>query len=141
MEIIELTDKKRDELLKRSELDDTNVTGIVVDIINDVRKRGDEALKHYTEKFDKVKIEDLRVESEQIKKKNFKIDDKVLNALKKASENIKKFHKAQIPEEWSIEVDEGINAGQIIRPLDSVGCYIPGGRAIYPSTILMEKHT
>lgn len=137
MEIIELTDKKRDELLKRSELDDADVAGIVGDIINDVRNRGDEALKHYTEKFDKVKLEDLRVESSSINKKNFNIDDKVLNALKKASKNIKKFHKAQIPEEWSIEVDEGINAGQIIRPLDSVGCYIPGGRAIYPSTILM----
>ncbi len=57
--------------------------------------------------------------------------------MKKAANNIEKFHRAQVPEEWSIEVDEGVNAGQIIRPLEKVGCYIPGGRAVYPSTILM----
>ena len=61
----------------------------------------------------------------------------LIDALKKAADNISKFHKAQIPEEWMIQVDEGVMAGQIIRPLDSVGCYIPGGRAVYPSTILM----
>ena len=60
-----------------------------------------------------------------------------MEALKKAAANIEKFHKKEIPEEWNIEVREGITAGQIVRPINSVGCYIPGGRAAYPSTILM----
>ena len=60
-----------------------------------------------------------------------------MEALKKAAANIEKFHKQEIPEEWNIEVREGITAGQIVRPINSVGCYIPGGRAAYPSTILM----
>ena len=65
------------------------------------------------------------------------LDDNLLEALKKAAANIEKFHKQEIPEEWNIEVREGITAGQIVRPINSVGCYIPGGRAAYPSTILM----
>ena len=82
-------------------------------------------------------IDIVRVEEEEIEKSILNLDEKLIKALKKAADNISRFHRAQIPEEWFIEVDEGVTAGQVMRPLDSVGCYIPGGRAVYPSTILM----
>ncbi|MEE3443440.1 MAG: histidinol dehydrogenase, partial [Methanobrevibacter sp.] len=107
------------------------------DILNDVRENKDNAVKAYTAKFDKAELDDLKVSEEEIKKAYDELDDELIKALKSASANIEKFHKAQIPEEWEMEVIPGITAGQIIRPINSVGCYIPGGRAVYPSTILM----
>ncbi len=140
MKIIKLKNQKKQDrlkLLKRSPIDAKNVLNITSNIINDVRNNGDQSLKIYTQKFDNVQLETLKVEEQEIKKSINKVDDKLIKALKKAAINIKKFHKAQIPSEWICNVDEGITAGQIIRPLETVGCYIPGGRAVYPSTILM----
>ena len=82
-------------------------------------------------------VDVIRVEEEEIEESLLNLDKDLIDALKKAADNIARFHTAQIPDEWSIEVDEGVTAGQVIRPLDTVGCYIPGGRAVYPSTILM----
>ena len=127
-----------EELFKRSKLDAADVTNTVQDIIKNVMENRDRSLSQYTEKFDKVKIDSFRVKNENIERSISKVDENVLKALKKAAKNIEKFHRAQIPEDWSMEVDGGIKAGQIIRPLETVGCYIPGGRAIYPSTILMS---
>lgn len=127
-----------EELFKRSKLDAADVTNIVQDIIKNVMKNGDRSLSQYTEKFDRVKIDSFRVKNEDIERSISKMDEDVLKALKKAAKNIEKFHRAQIPDDWSMEIDGGIKAGQIIRPLETVGCYIPGGRAIYPSTILMS---
>jgi len=137
MEIVMLgeTDKKR--LLERSIIDAENIMNLVSDIVHNVKKNGDNSLKSYTEKFDKVKLHELKVSRDEIAKSHENVENNVLESLKKASENIKKFHQAQIPEEWFDEVDKGITAGQIIRPIEKVGCYIPGGRAVYPSSVLM----
>ena len=137
VEIINFNDNEKSKLLERSQLDAEDVISTVQDIINDVRERGDDSLRYYTEKFDRVKLENFQVKKEEIEKSLLNVDDNIIKALKKAASNIEKFHRAQIPSEWSIEVDGGINAGQIVRPLEKVGCYIPGGRAVYPSTILM----
>lgn len=137
MEIVELKNREWNELLNRSKLDDESVIDTVQNIIHDVRKNGDRSLKFYTEKFDRVKLENLKVSQNHIQESCKNVDDNVIKALKSAARNIKKFHAAQTPKEWYIEVDEGIRAGQIIRPIESVGCYIPGGRAVYPSTALM----
>lgn len=126
-----------EELIKRSQADINSVLTTVSDILNDVRENKDNAVKAYTAKFDKAELDDLKVSEEEIKKAYDELDDELIKALKSASANIEKFHKAQIPEEWEMEVIPGITAGQIIRPINSVGCYIPGGRAVYPSTILM----
>ena len=123
--------------IKRSEQDIENVLTAVSDILHDVRINKDESVLGYTEKFDGVRIENLKVSEDEIKKAYDTIDTQLLSALKKASLNIEKFHKMQIPSDWKIEVNPGITAGQIIRPINSVGCYIPGGRAAYPSSILM----
>ncbi|MCC7553858.1 MAG: histidinol dehydrogenase [Methanobacteriaceae archaeon] len=137
METLKYNDINLKEIVKRSEEDVNDVIPIVSEILADVKSSKDDALKKYTEKFDKVKLDDLKVSSTEIQESYNNIDERLLEALKKASENIEKFHKKEIPEEWEIEINEGVKGGQIIRPLNIVGCYIPGGRAPYPSTILM----
>ena len=140
MKIIELKNQNKQDrikLLKRSLIDSQIVLNTVGNIINDVRNNGDQSLKTYTQKLDNVKLENFQVNEQEIKKSISQVDPLLIKALEKAAANIKKFHKAQLPKEWICNVDEGITAGQIIRPLKTVGCYIPGGRAVYPSTILM----
>ena len=137
MEILKYSEIDLVETIKRSEQDVNNVLDTVSEILNNVKSNGDEALKSYTEKFDGVLIDDLKVNDEEIKEAYDSLDDTLLIALKKAASNIEKFHKKQIPEEWKMEVNTGITAGQIVRAINSAGCYIPGGRAAYPSSILM----
>lgn len=137
MEILDYNKETVEELIKRSQADINSVLTTVSDILNDVRENKDNAVKAYTAKFDKAELDDLKVSEEEIKKAYDELDGELIKALESASSNIEKFHKAQIPEEWEMEVIPGITAGQIIRPINSVGCYIPGGRAVYPSTILM----
>lgn len=139
MKIIELKaieKENRVKLLKRSEIGADGVSDKVSKIIRDVRHKGDQALRYYCEIFDGVKLQNLKAQFEP-KDTIQQVEDELLDALKKAANNIRKFHQAQIPAEWVCNVDEGVSAGQIIRPLEKVGCYIPGGRAVYLSTILM----
>jgi histidinol dehydrogenase len=137
MKIIKFKDQKNPEVLERSKLDAEGAMDAVRIIIEAVKEKGDVALKEFTEKFDTAMVDVIRVEEEEIEESLLNLDKDLIAALKKAADNIARFHTAQIPDEWSIEVDEGVTAGQVIRPLDTVGCYIPGGRAVYPSTILM----
>lgn len=138
MEILKYDKETANDLIKRSQADISEVLNIVSDILKDVKENKDEAVKRYTSKFDKAELDDLQVSEDEIKEAYDNLDENLIEALKRASANIEKFHKAQIPEEWFMEVNTGITAGQIIRPINSVGCYIPGGRAAYPSSILME---
>lgn len=138
--MLEITDLKREDFslyTKRIEMNSDDVLQPVQDIIKNVRENKDKALHDYTLKFDKADIMDFKVPIDVIKESIEKIDPKLKQALLDASENISKFHKAQIPSDWTMDVKEGVKAGQIIRPLNKVGCYIPGGRAAYPSSILM----
>ena len=137
MEILRYNDIDLSQTVKRSEEDVDNVLDSVSDILKNVRKNKDSAIRDYTEKFDQVTIDNLKVTNDEIKDAYNTIDNDLLEALKKAAKNIEKFHKKEIPEEWELKITEGITAGQIVRPINSVGCYIPGGRAVYPSTILM----
>ena len=137
MEVYKYSNIDLTDIVKRSEEDVEKVIPIVSDIIHDIKIDGDEALREYSEKFDQVTIENFKVTKKEIEKAYENISDELIEALKNASINIKKFHEKQIPEEWSFEVSKGIRAGQIIRPINSVGCYIPGGRGAYPSSILM----
>jgi histidinol dehydrogenase len=137
MKIIKIDDGNMEKFLQRSQLDSSSIVNIVEDIVRNVRDNGDNALHHYTEKFDKVDLKNFLIEEEDLKGSVQKINSQLMVSLKKAASNIEKFHQSQLPQEWFLEVDEGITAGQIVRPLERVGCYIPGGRAIYPSSILM----
>ena len=137
LEIKTLKKEEFSKYTKRIEMNSSDVLGPVQDIINNVRLNKDKALHDYTLKFDKADIEEFKVSQEEIENSINNIDSKLKQALLDASENIKKFHKAQIPSDWTMTVKDGVTAGQIIRPLEKVGCYIPGGRAAYPSSILM----
>ena len=137
MEMLKYSEIDLAETIKRSEEDVNKVLDIVSDILNNVKENGDAAIGEYTEKFDGVTIENLKVSKDEIAEAYETLDDELLSALKSAADNIEKFHKKQIPSEWEMEVNPGIVAGQIVRPINSAGCYIPGGRAAYPSSILM----
>jgi len=108
-------------------------------IVDDIKRHGDAvALDHYRKHKDPIASADLEVTREEIQEAYSLVDPAVVECLKTAAENIVKFHQAQREREmWSIEVREGILAGRITRPMDIVGCYIPGGTAAYPSSVLM----
>lgn len=137
MEILKYNEETADDLIRRSQADINEILTIVSDILKDVKENKDKAIKKYTAKFDGTELDELKVSNEEIKEAYKNLNKELIDSLKSASKNIKKFHKAQIPKEWKMEVNNGITAGQIIRPINSVGCYIPGGRAAYPSSILM----
>lgn len=137
MEILKYDEINLQETVKRSGDDVNSVIPNVSDILSNVSENGDLALKELTEKFDGVKLDDLKVANSEIEEAYQNIDSVVLEALKSSASNIEKFHKEEIPQEWEIDVIDGVKAGQIIRPIPTVGCYIPGGRAVYPSSILM----
>lgn len=115
-----------------------DVSGIVSDIIEDVKKRGDEALLYYCEKFDRAKLTSLEVTAEEIDEAFSLVEPEFIEILKKAAENIREFHKAQVRNSFIISVD-GYITGQKITPIEKVGLYVPGGTAAYPSTVLMDS--
>lgn len=137
LEIIDLKREDFSKYTKRIEMNSTEVLQPVQEIIDNVKLNKDKALHDYTLKFDKADIQEFKVPTEVIEKSIENINPKLKQALMDARDNISKFHKAQVPEDWTMDVKEGVMAGQIIRPLNKVGCYIPGGRAAYPSSILM----
>ena len=129
MDILKYSEIDLVETIKRSEQDVNNVLATVSEILENVRVNQDQAIREYTEKFDGVLIENLKVSKDEIKEAYDTLDDELLTALKNAADNIRKFHEKQIPQSWNMEVNPGIVAGQIVRPINSAGCYIPGGRA------------
>ncbi len=109
-------------------------------IIADVRRRGDRALIAWTRKLDGVRISaaDLAVSSEEIGEARRAADPKLVRALRRAARNIRAVARRQIPAEFSIETERGIEVGEWVRPLGRVACYVPGGRFPLPSTVLMS---
>jgi histidinol dehydrogenase len=137
-----MTDLKPHELqsiMERSSQDISSVYEHVRRIVEDVKQKGDAALLEANREFKEgVSKADLKATAEEIERAYDLVDRTVVDSLKVAAKNITRFHQAQAEREmWSIEVSEGILAGRMIRPMDRVGCYIPGGRAAYPSTVLM----
>ena len=116
-----------------------DVSGIVADIIYDVRKNGDSALYKYCEKFDGAKLSSLLVSKEEIEEALTLVEPKFLEILKKAAANIHKFHEKQKRNSFIINDENGIVMGQKIIPVDRAGLYVPGGTAAYPSTVLMDS--
>ena len=115
-----------------------NVSDVVSDIISNVRKNGDNALREYTEKFDGVKIDALEVTEEEKNAALNEVEPEFLEILRKATKNITEFHKRQVRNSFIINDNDGIIMGQRIVPVDRAGLYVPGGTAAYPSTVLMD---
>lgn len=125
------------EILKREQTS-TGVEAIVADVIANVRKNGDAALKEYTKKFDKADIDSLLVTDEEIETAFNEVDDKFIEIIKKAKKNIYAFHKHQVKNSFVISENDGIVLGQKVMPIQRVGLYVPGGTASYPSSVLMN---
>ena len=117
----------------------TDVSGIVADIIENVRKNGDKALFEYTEKFDKASLSSLLVTKEEIEEAVASVEPEFIKILEKAASNIRKFHEKQKRNSFIINDENGIIMGQKIIPVDKAGLYVPGGTAAYPSTVLMDS--
>lgn len=124
------------EILKREQTS-TGVESIVADVIANVRKNGDAALKEYTKKFDKADLSSLEVTQEEIDEAFAQVDDKFIEIIKKAKENIYNFHKHQVKNSFVISEQDGVILGQKVLPIEKVGVYVPGGTAPLPSTVLM----
>ena len=135
----EISEENISNFIPRTLLQLDEIKEDVLKILNEVKLTGDNALIKFSKKFDNIDLDkkEIKVSDNEISEAYDNIDEKLLNSLRSAKKNLIKFHKAQLREEWIIEIQKGVNAGQIYRPIDSVGIYIPGGRAIYPSTVLM----
>lgn len=116
-----------------------NVTDIVAEIIENVKKNGDKALLEYCKKFDKAELTSLLVTEEEIDEAMNLVEPKFIEILKKAAKNIRKFHEKQVRNSFIINDEDGIVIGQKIIPVDRAGLYVPGGTAAYPSTVLMDS--
>lgn len=127
------------DLQNRNAQDYNNVYEIVDKILEDVKTNKDEALKKYTYEFDKVYLENLEVTQEEINEAFTTIDEKLLNTINKAKENIEVFHKKQKRTGYKYKTEgKDILIGQLVNPIEKAGIYIPGGKAAYPSTVLMN---
>lgn len=126
-------EKKTSEVERNEQTDK-----IVLEIINNVRKNGDQALFDYAEKFDRVVLKNLLVSDDEFAEAESLVSKKFVEAIEAAKENIKTFHEAQIEKSWFLNKADGVMLGQQITPMDRVGVYIPGGKAAYPSTVLMN---
>ena len=129
----------QERLLSRSQLTDETVTQRVKDIVRDVRERGDAALFEYTERFDGAKLDaaSVQVTPEEIRAAYDAAEKPWIDAMREAAARITAFHEKQKQRTW-IDFDGGIALGQMVRPLERVGVYVPGGTAAYPSSVLMN---
>ncbi|MFC1486574.1 histidinol dehydrogenase [Thermoproteota archaeon] len=142
MRIVSSKEFKKDalnQLLNRGKEDIASIVSSVRTIIDDVKQEGDKALLKYTEKFDKIRLSPtkLKVPENEIKEAYKKLEKSQIRALQKAADNIANFHTKQLRNKWITQLAEGVTLGQVTRPLASVGIYAPGGKASYPSTVLM----
>lgn len=144
MRIINLTDETKENilenLLKRSPNNYGQFADAVNEILDNVKKNGDRALFEYTHKFDKAQINEnnILVTKEEIDEAYEQMDDELLGVIRRAIANIKKYHEKQKRNSWIDCDEEGIILGQKVTPLESVGVYVPGGKAAYPSSVLMN---
>ena len=128
-----------DDLVNRSNTDLFTKDERVREILKDVKKKGDEAVLQLTHKYDRhsLPLAQIRVTPDEIKAAYTELNGEELNALKEAAKRIRLFHERQKQNSWTYE-DEGITLGQMVRPIELAGIYVPGGKASYPSSVLMN---
>ncbi|MBR2342869.1 MAG: histidinol dehydrogenase [Clostridia bacterium] len=135
--IIRDTLTEREEIFSVSEKK-TDVSGVVSEIIDRVRREGDSALYYYAEKFDKAALTSLRVSREEIATALDSVSPELIRVLKSAKENISAFHEKQKNSGFELARGDGTVVGQRVIPIERAGLYVPGGTAAYPSTVLMD---
>ena len=132
---------KFNEILGRGKMDIDTVTGTVLNILTDIKKNGDKAILEHISKFDRwtpESTEDLIITKEEMKKAYDNLDNETQNALEVAFNRIKKYHEKQLPKSWIDTEENGTILGQKVTAIESAGLYIPGGKASYPSSLLMN---
>ena len=141
MKIVSVDSKNIDAVISKLENRESSYKEIdekVEIIINEVIEKGDAALKKYTLLFDGADIENFKVSQQEIDSAYSKVEEKYIKVIKQAKENIEEFHKNQLTKSWFTNSNNGIILGQMINPIERVGIYVPGGKAAYPSTVLMN---
>jgi histidinol dehydrogenase len=144
MNFLDIRDKDFEQrfaaILARGEEAGKEVEAVVGSIIADVQTRGDAALLEYTEKYDRLKLDagSLEITTDEIDLAFSEADEKNIAALGLAVERVRRFHEKQKHESWFSTDEPDIVVGQMVRPLDRVGIYIPGGKASYPSSVIMN---
>ncbi len=144
MRIVRLTSQTRksllDDLLKRSPGHYTQYEETVAHILEQVRERGDQALFDYTRQFDKFDLnaENIRVSREEIDASYEKLDPELIRTMRHCAENIRTFHQKQLRSSWFDAREDGAILGMKITPMCRAGVYVPGGKAAYPSSVLMN---
>ncbi len=144
MRIVKLTNETKknllNDLLKRSPNNYTQYADTVQEIVDNIKENGNRALFEYTKKFDKADIneENIKVTKEEIEEAYREVDAHLLEVIRKSLENIRVYHEKQKQYSWFDTTEEGTMLGQKVTPLGSVGVYVPGGKAVYPSSVLMN---
>jgi len=140
MKILRLSSKEIQNLCERYYCNKKRVTEKVRRIVQDVREDGDKALLRYTRKFDKVKLlsRDLKVSANEINGAYQNIDTNFISSLKHIIENVQRFHRKQLPKSWKMKQDEGVQLGEMFKPIESVGVYVPAGTVPLVSSVYMS---
>lgn len=144
MRIVELTESTRknvlNDLLKRSPNNYSEYEETVNEILSNVKENGDQALFEYTLKFDKFQLtpENIRVTREEIREAYAQMDSELVEVIKRSAANIRAFHEKQLRNSWFDAKEDGTILGMKITPIGRVGVYVPGGKAAYPSSVLMN---
>jgi histidinol dehydrogenase len=134
------SDAELKRIINRGETATEEVAAVIKEIVERVRKEGDPAVLEYTEKFDRVTLthKDLKVSPEEIRDAYTKVETKKVDALRLAAKNIRAYHEKQKLSSWVDQEADGVILGQLARPIRSAGIYVPGGKACYPSSVLMN---
>ncbi len=140
MKTIELAADERltESMLVRKGSLPADVLASAASIVEEVRRRGDDALRGFEREFDRVDVADFRVPAETIDASLEAVGERFLASCKKAAARICDFHRREVQQSWFMTRPDGTIVGQKVTPLESVGIYVPGGRAQYPSTVLMD---
>ncbi len=139
MRIVKLTPAVQKDLLRARREHDSAAQKIAANIINDIRRRGDAALTAWVRKLDNVDLhrESLWIGEDEIHAAQKQVSREFLRALEHAAGNVRRIAEKQLPKAWMMEVEPGVKIGQVVRPIEAIGCYIPGGRFALISTMMM----
>ncbi len=139
MRIVKLTPAVEKKLLRARLERDAEAERVASEIVGDVRRRGDAALSAWVKKLDGIDLqrESLWIPDGEIRSARKQASREFLRALEHAAHNVRRVAEKQLPQPWTVEVEPGVKIGQLVRPIDAIGCYIPGGRFALVSTMLM----
>ncbi len=132
---------KIDSLLAWDSVSDTDVQASVSEIVNSVRARGDEALIEHTNRFDRrsvAHVSELEISKSEMQAAKSRVSSEIVLSLEAAAKRVRDYHEKQVQPSWQYQEDNGTVLGQKVTPLDRVGVYVPGGKAAYPSSVLMN---